>query len=94
MAEVARDSQQSIHEDYGTLITTDYVLLICYAVWIIGMHHANINAYLVTLQVFELPKFLLSRLLLPSHSSELPFGVSLKNFDQNIRFPLIPAFRT
>ncbi|KAK0506944.1 hypothetical protein JMJ35_010644 [Cladonia borealis] len=65
MSEVARDPKQTIHEDYGTLFATDYVLLMCYIVWIIFL---------------ELPWFLLSRLSLPSHFSEPSFGVSLKNF--------------
>ena len=58
MSEVVRDPQQTIHEDYGTLLATDYVLLMCYVVWIICMHHANIHGYLLTppsLRITEVP---------------------------------------
>lgn len=48
MSEVARDLQQTIHEDYGTLFAADYVLLMCYVVWVVCMYNTNVRAYLVT----------------------------------------------
>lgn len=48
MSEVACDLQQTIHEDYGSLFATDYVLLICYVIWIVCMYNTIVHAYLVT----------------------------------------------
>ena len=48
MSKVARDPKQTIHEDYGKLFAADYVLLICYVIWIICMHRLNLYGYLLT----------------------------------------------
>ena len=87
MSEVAQESHEDIHGDYGTLSATDCVLLACNVSWILGMpilsfitpckfpfRCSNLS------QVFELPRFLLGYLFFPSHPSPPSFPTSLKNF--------------
>ena len=38
MAGVAREFHENIHGDYGTLSTTDCILLAFNVVWILGIH--------------------------------------------------------
>ena len=86
MSEVACDPQQSIHEEYGTLFATDYVLLMCYVIWIICMYNANAYVYLLTplsLRITEIPSQ-------PSIAAFTFFGtiiwsLSQKLSDQNVQ---------
>lgn len=39
--EVAQEFYEGIHGDYGTLSATDYTLLACKLVWILGMRYLS-----------------------------------------------------
>ena len=93
MSEVNRDPQQTIHEDYGTLFATDYVLLMCYVVWMICMHHANIHAYLVTppsLRITEIPSQ--SSIAAFTFLGTIVWSLSQELSDQNVRSSSISDF--
>ena len=94
MSKIAYDPQQSIHEEYGTLFATDYILLTCYVLWIICMYRANIYVYLLTppsLRITEIPSqpsiaaFTLLGTIIWRLSQELP--------DQNVQFFSISVLR-
>lgn len=65
MSEAAPESHGSFHGDYGKLSVIEYIHLTCKLIWIL---------------VFELPRFLLRYLTIPSHPLQRSFSTSLKNF--------------
>ena len=94
MSEITRDPQQSIHEDYGTLFATDYILLICYVVWIIRMHNPDIHTYLVTptsLRITEISSQ--PSIAAFTFIATIVWSLSQELSDQNVRFSSFSALR-